>query len=72
MQTEPLRTSGKSSSYTAMRRILSDLQNHSLSWAFLQPVNKDEVPDYYNVIKSPMGKIFQSREPGYDIELETP
>lgn len=38
-----------------MERLLSDLQQHPLSWAFLQPVNAEEVPDYYEVIKEPMG-----------------
>jgi len=37
-----------------MERLLSDLQQHPLSWAFLQPVNGEEVPDYYEVIKDPM------------------
>ena len=38
-----------------MERLLSDLQQHPISWAFLQPVNAEEVPDYYEVIKEPMG-----------------
>jgi histone acetyltransferase len=38
-----------------MERLLTDLQQHSLSWAFLQPVNAAEVSDYYEVIKEPMG-----------------
>jgi histone acetyltransferase len=38
-----------------MERLLADLQQHALSWAFLQPVNGDEVLDYYDVIKEPMG-----------------
>jgi len=38
-----------------MERLLSDLEQHPLSWAFLQPVNAEEVPDYYDVIKEPMG-----------------
>ncbi|KAH8119107.1 histone acetyltransferase GCN5 [Phellopilus nigrolimitatus] len=40
--------------YTAMRRILIELQNHPVSWAFIHPVSTEEVPDYYNVIKNPM------------------
>lgn len=45
-----------------MRRLLSDLKAHPLAWAFLNPVNADEVPDYYGVIKRPMGlyKVFIS------------
>jgi histone acetyltransferase len=30
------------------------MQNHKQAWPFLTPVNRDEVPDYYNVITSPM------------------
>ena len=45
----------KSPLYNAMRRILVELQNHPLAWAFLHPVKAEEVPDYYNVIKNPMG-----------------
>ena len=37
------------------------MQNHSLAWPFLQPVPKEEVPDYYVVIKSPMGKFMYER-----------
>ncbi|KAJ1929191.1 histone acetyltransferase [Tieghemiomyces parasiticus] len=36
------------------RRIVSDLQNHNQAWSFMNPVNSDEVPDYYSVIKEPM------------------
>ena len=38
-----------------MERLLADLQQHPLSWAFLQPVSSDDVPDYYDIIKEPMG-----------------
>lgn len=30
------------------------MQNHPSAWPFLQPVNRDEVTDYYDVIKEPM------------------
>ncbi|KAG1771761.1 Bromodomain-containing protein [Suillus occidentalis] len=46
--------SGKSAEHTQMQRLLSDLKAHPLAWAFLTPVNADEVPDYYGVIKRPM------------------
>jgi histone acetyltransferase len=45
----------KSPERNIMERLLADLQQHALSWAFLQPVNADDVPDYYEVIKEPMG-----------------
>ncbi|TDL25922.1 hypothetical protein BD410DRAFT_764142 [Rickenella mellea] len=54
MQTETQRALARSPQYAAMRRILTDLQGHSLAWAFVAPVNGDEVPDYYSVIKNPM------------------
>lgn len=38
--------------HAIMRRLLTDLQNHPASWAFARPVNGDEVPDYYESIKS--------------------
>lgn len=38
-----------------MELLLADLQGHPVAWAFLQPVNADEVPDYHDVIKEPMG-----------------
>ncbi len=41
-----------------MEKILADLQAHPLAWAFLQPVNIEEVPDYPTVVKSPMGETF--------------
>ncbi|KAK4116720.1 histone acetyltransferase GCN5-like protein [Canariomyces notabilis] len=40
--------------YNQLLHLLNDLQNHQSSWPFLVPVNKDEVLDYYDVIKEPM------------------
>ncbi|SCU90052.1 LAMI_0E00386g1_1 [Lachancea mirantina] len=40
--------------HAVMQNILTELQNHAAAWPFLQPVNKDEVPDYYEFIKEPM------------------
>ncbi|KAH8828538.1 hypothetical protein DL96DRAFT_1603627 [Flagelloscypha sp. PMI_526] len=37
-----------------MERLLRDLKEHSLAWAFQQPVSREEVPDYYDHIKDPM------------------
>lgn len=51
-----LRTNARSAEHSAMEKLLSELQAHTLSFAFLKPVNADEVPDYYDVIKEPMGK----------------
>lgn len=40
--------------HIAMLTILTEMQNHPSNWPFLHPVNKTEVPDYYEVIKEPM------------------
>ncbi|KAK3341462.1 Bromodomain-containing protein [Lasiosphaeria hispida] len=40
--------------YNQLLHLLNDLQNHQSSWPFLTPVNKDDVADYYEVIKEPM------------------
>ncbi|CAI7665535.1 unnamed protein product [Penicillium bialowiezense] len=40
--------------YNELRRFLNHIQNHKHAWPFANPVNRDEVPDYYNVITSPM------------------
>lgn len=40
--------------FNELRRFLYQIQNHKQAWPFLNPVNRDEVPDYYNVITSPM------------------
>ncbi|TBU03607.1 GCN5-like bromodomain-containing histone acetyltransferase [Hamiltosporidium magnivora] len=34
--------------------VISELQAHPSAWPFLKPVNKQEVPDYFHVIKNPM------------------
>ena len=36
-----------------MKKIITELQEHPQAWPFLVPVAG--VPDYYNVIKEPMG-----------------
>ena len=56
-----VRHNGKSAEHTSMEKLLSDLQGHPLAWAFLQPVNGEEVADYYEVIKQPMGTYSISR-----------
>lgn len=40
--------------FNELRRFLNQIQNHKQAWPFVSPVNKDEVPDYYNVIETPM------------------
>ncbi|QLG73000.1 hypothetical protein HG535_0E00840 [Zygotorulaspora mrakii] len=40
--------------HAVMQNVLTELQNHAAAWPFLQPVNREEVPDYYDFIKEPM------------------
>lgn len=40
--------------YNFMVTLLSELTNHPSAWPFSTPVNKEEVGDYYDVIKEPM------------------
>ncbi|CUM62914.1 uncharacterized protein PRCAT00000474001 [Priceomyces carsonii] len=40
--------------YNFMVSLLSEMTNHPSAWPFAVPVNKDEVGDYYEVIKEPM------------------
>lgn len=40
--------------FKELRRFLYQVQNHNKAWPFLKPVNRDEVPGYYEVITSPM------------------
>ncbi|MCJ1339260.1 histone acetyltransferase [Bachmanniomyces sp. S44760] len=40
--------------YNQLLHLLNDMQNNGSSWPFTQPVNRDEVADYYEVIKEPM------------------
>ncbi len=41
--------------YPVLQNLLTEILNHPSAWPFIQPVNRDEVPDYYEVIKEPMG-----------------
>lgn len=41
-------------SHSLLMHLLSALQTSSSAWPFLQPVNGEEVHDYYEVIKEPM------------------
>jgi histone acetyltransferase len=40
--------------FTEFRRFLYQIQNHDKAWPFLHPVNREEVPGYYETITSPM------------------
>lgn len=34
---------------------MTDIMSHPSAWPFLKPVDPNEVPDYYEVIKNPIG-----------------
>ncbi|TVY50367.1 Histone acetyltransferase GCN5 [Lachnellula cervina] len=40
--------------YNQLLHLLNDMQNHASSWPFLNPVSRDDVADYYEVITDPM------------------
>ncbi|OAL64158.1 histone acetyltransferase GCN5 [Trichophyton rubrum] len=40
--------------FKELRHFLTLMRNHKSAWPFADPVDKDKVPDYYNIIKSPM------------------
>ncbi|EGW34119.1 uncharacterized protein SPAPADRAFT_133455 [Spathaspora passalidarum NRRL Y-27907] len=40
--------------YNFMVTLFSEMQNHPSAWPFAVPVNREEVQDYYEVIKEPM------------------
>ena len=44
----------RNQSHSLFMSLLNALQTSSASWPFLAPVNKEEVQDYYTVIKEPM------------------
>ena len=44
----------RSKLYETLRPILNDLQSHPAAWPFLEPVDANEVPSYYEAISDPM------------------
>ena len=40
--------------FNELVRFLSQIQDHKQAWPFLKPVSRDDVPDYYKVIETPM------------------
>lgn len=44
----------RSKMYETLRPILNDLQSHPAAWPFAEPVDREEVPSYYQQIAHPM------------------
>ncbi|XP_065199486.1 nucleosome-remodeling factor subunit NURF301 [Planococcus citri] len=40
--------------YEALRKLIKQIQLHKSAWPFMEPVDPEEAPDYYNVVKEPM------------------
>uniref|UniRef100_A0A4W3K9F2 Bromodomain PHD finger transcription factor n=1 Tax=Callorhinchus milii TaxID=7868 RepID=A0A4W3K9F2_CALMI len=40
--------------YEGLKRVLRSLQAHKMAWPFLEPVDPNDAPDYYGIIKEPM------------------
>ncbi len=49
--------------------VIMTFQVHKMSWPFLEPVDPTQVPDYYKIIKEPMG-VYSNILP-YFIRLST-
>lgn len=44
----------RGANYNQLLHLLNAMQNNASAWPFVVPVNRDEVQDYYEVIKEPM------------------
>ena len=51
-----VRPTGKTVTNSLMERMINELLSNSRSWAFREPVNVEEVVDYLEFIKEPMGE----------------
>lgn len=40
--------------YKSCEKILELLKTHKSAWPFRDPVKREEVPDYYDIIKEPI------------------
>lgn len=59
---EPMDTSLNlaDSLYGTLKGVLNSVKEHDAAWPFLKPVDKIDVPDYYDHIKFPMGEFKES------------
>ncbi|OTB00739.1 hypothetical protein M426DRAFT_15225 [Hypoxylon sp. CI-4A] len=60
----------RSAAFNQLRRFLQQIQNHNRAWPFQKPVDEEDAPDYYAVIKTPMDlstieeKLHEDKYPG--------
>jgi hypothetical protein len=47
----------KSPLYILFTQLLDEMRGHANSWPFMEPVDRNQVKDYYEVIKDPMGMM---------------
>lgn len=43
-----------SNEFEELKKLMKQVQNHKNAWPFMEPVDPEEAPDYYKVIKEPM------------------
>jgi histone acetyltransferase len=46
----------RANTHKTLKELLQRVRDHPSSWPFLHPVDPKEVPDYYEIIKDPIGK----------------
>ena len=44
--------------YNMCSALFKGIRSHESSWPFQEPVDPNEVPDYYEIVKEPIGKLF--------------
>ncbi|KAG8140053.1 hypothetical protein E2320_002798 [Naja naja] len=42
--------------YTTLKNLLAQIKTHPSAWPFMEPVKKSEAPDYYEIIRFPIGR----------------
>lgn len=52
-----VRTAPRNTEQGFMEQLLRDLQSHAAAWPFMDPVKVEDVRDYHDVVKQPMGPL---------------